>query len=331
VDNTGRLKRERLKHRIPSDDLVTVGDYASAVQHSAELYVADLERMIARGLSEHVARLASATVETTRAALRDRRGLKASEVSLNLGLVRVALDADAEGTLRLLNQAALGLGTPAPDVLFIGKEAAYDVRAAINFLLESIALTMLWLCNGSQPVISALLGQGVQCDFLREPASMPLGTYRAVRSKGGHMWRKIGSVLKARLGQEVDFETWGKHAYLVELGVVPSTYHKGKAPNRGRVRFLKGLVGALANSGARTLVLHSREPHHADAQADLAAAFLGVDRNDLNGVHRWPLKGATPATCVETWDARSRRVVRCRNLSNSISGNFLREIAALIL
>jgi hypothetical protein len=96
------------------------------------------------------------------------------------------------------------------------------------------------------------------------------------------------------------------------------------------VKFLKKLFGGFANDGVRTVVLHSQEPHHDEAQREIVASFLGMPVDALSKALRTARRGATTKDRIEHWDADGRRVVRCRNLSNSLPDTLLADVASLV-
>lgn len=255
--------------------------YDAAIEHSAQQYVDHLRKALRSDLSAETRAAAQAAVSTTEAALTYRREIRVSDVSLTLELLTVALERCPDAASVLINESTPGLGTSSPLAVFVGKEAAYDSASPLNFLLESVALSALWLIEPhSTRMISALLQRPTTADFLREPARFYPPT------TGGHTWQKIAKVLELRTGRSCGPLQWGHGAYLVELNAVPSKNHKGGSPSPGRVAFLKKLVSGFASARVRTLVLHSQERHHERAQADVAASFLGITSAQLPGTHR---------------------------------------------
>lgn len=288
------------------------------IADSARAYVAHLRGQLAT-LPLPGRELAEMVIDTTEAALRDRADLQPAEVRSTLqGLVRVApcpepwLDS-------LLNQSVPGLGRAhAPEVVFIGKEAAYDFATPVNYLLESFALPTLWLATGSSAVLPALLGVAKPMpDFLTHPARLPCGTYPAVAASPGHTWQKIAKVLTAS-GRPATYETWGEQAYVSDLSVRPSRSHRRGLPSPQRVSFLERLAACFADQGTRFLVVHGDGQHLADSQRALARAFLGASVQPRT------------VSAVDCYEAGSRRVLRCRHLSNSVSDAFLASVGELL-
>lgn len=163
-----------------------------------------------------------------------------------------------------------------------------------------------------------------QLDFLHDPEAL----YPKVPT--GHNWRKVSRVLEFVEPRFNRGTIWGHAAHLVELCAVPSPTHKGRTPSASRVQFLQKLFEGFASEGVRTIVLHSHESHHDEAQKALASSFLGISLRALPQVLRVARSGVTHKDLIEHWDADGRRVVRCRNLSNSLPNRLLQDIAALV-
>jgi hypothetical protein len=288
---------------------MTAITYQDLCLRSAEAHSAHLEEQLPSIRAAAPRVLAKALLETTRNAMRDACALGASDVRLRLGLVQGAMHSDPVATSRLLNQSSLGLGCKTPFAVFVGKEAAFDPgQAHANFLLESLALAVIWLCEGSDVVMRALLEDQtiINADFLRYPGSINAGTYQR-RRPPDHTWNVIDRVL-ARRG----VGSWGESAYLVELGVVPSKTSKSQVPTEERTTFLEEMMGVFRRTGTRNVVLHGRENVHVAAQERLACAFLDVERAKLAS-KRMAAEGDYP---IEIWESEDRRVIRCRHLSN---------------
>lgn len=282
--------------------------YPDLCRRSAEAHIAHVQKELPNIRSAAPRVLAKALVETTQNALREGPALEASGVKLRLGMVQGAMNSDETSTSRLLNQSSLGIGCETPFAVFVGKEAAFDPRQAhANFLLESIALAVIWLCNGSDALMRALLEDRnlTNTHFLRHPESISAGTYQRYRMSD-HTWNVIDRVLARRgLGR------WGEHAYLVELGVVPSKTSKKQIPTDERTAFLGEMMQVFRRSGTRNVVFHSREKVHAAAQERIASAFLDISPTELAS-KRAPASRET----IDIWESADRRVIRCRHLSN---------------
>lgn len=301
--------------------------YESAIEHSARQYVAHLRNALQGKMLAATRSAAQAAADMTEAALTNRERLLPAQAPLTLNAVHIALLNDPSAADILINECTPGLGTRSPVAVFVGKEAAYDSAKPLNFMLVSIALSALWLAEpGSSRILAAIVQQpALTTDFLRQPGRM----YPAVPS--GHTWQKVAKVMQFRTGRSIGPLTWGDSAHLVELGAVPSPRHKGHAPSSRRVGFLRLLMKSFATEGTSTVVLHSQEPHHENSQVDLAAAFLGTSRGQLAAIHQVARTGRTRSQRIEQWDANGRRVLRCRQLGNSISDALLRDLAVLIL
>lgn len=303
------------------------------MEASARWHVDHLRQRLAVTTVPAVRSLADGIIAMTNRALRERSRLSSERMPVTLGGVCAALKADRAATMTLLNEHALGLGSQAPLTVFIGKEHAYDeTTAPVNFAVEAIALSALWLTAPSRRLLAAVLeAPALDIDFLRRPAMLPLGTIPLVASRAGHTWHKVARVLQHHLGTPVTYQSWGDHAYLVELNTAPSKEHVGLAPSEVRIEFLCELARVFRRGGTRSLVFHSQEQHHRDAQARITAAFLGVDVSSLSEIGRVARDAKTPGKRIEAWEHGDARVVRCRQLSNSIGDDLLRDVAALLV
>jgi hypothetical protein len=106
--------------------------------------------------------------------------------------------------------------------------------------------------------------------------------------------------------------SWGEHAYLVELGVIPSKTTRNQVPTEERIAFLEEMMRVFRRAGTRNVIFHSREKAHAAAQGRLAAVFLDIEPTELASIRM----GADYAGPMEIWDSAGRRAIRCRHLSN---------------
>jgi hypothetical protein len=132
------------------------------------------------------------------------------------------------------------------------------------------------------------------------------------------------------LGEPVSFDTWGEHAYVLDLVAEGAMQHQGAAPTSAREAFLAGLVAAFAEGGTRSMVLHSQERHHDAAQRRIAAAFLDVALEDFDRLKHVARSGRTRSEQIEAWSHDDRLVIRCRHLSNAVVDSFLKDLARLI-
>jgi hypothetical protein len=201
-------------------------------------------------------RVARAALETTEAALARRGSFDPSQATIALADVQRALLDDPAAPELLINECTPGLGTRRPRVVFVGKEAAYDAGKPLNFMLESIALSALWL---AEPVSLQLVGTMLSSanpnvDFLHDPESL------SPKVAAGHNWRKVARVLEHAERRADRGPFWGDSAHLVELCAVPSPRHKGRAPSARRVKFLKKLFGGFATTvfARSSFILRSR-------------------------------------------------------------------------
>lgn len=139
---------------------------------------------------------------------------------------------------QLANPYFIGFGNPQADVLFIGKEKAFNIHSSpLSFLHESVNNTLQWkkLIENDTATLSPF--------DPKNPRSYHAGKIKAV-----HTWGKYAQIIAEMKGiktkpflkaYEIGDNTFFDHCFLTEINHIPSRYSKGKKASPVRVEFLK--------------------------------------------------------------------------------------------